>query len=248
MNNKNAKYKFFMTKFLIANWKMNGDRAFIADYAQKFQKQTSEKVEYIIAPPSCYLDFTLQKFENRAKIAVQDVSNYESGAYTGQICAKMAHDLGAKYAIIGHSETRNSGNVNVLQKVKNAISCGLKVIYCIGESSEIRGSGVEKYQQFLCQQIDDILPAVREENFMIAYEPIWAIGTGNPASALDIEEISSLIRSHLAGAGLNNISILYGGSVTLQNATEILNIPNISGLLIGGMSLKWDQFGAIIPS
>lgn len=236
-------------KYLVANWKMNGSFDFISKYAENSSLKSNENVQYIIAPSSPYLKFTREKFDKSVKIASQDISAYQNGAYTSQISAEMARDNGCEFAIIGHSETRmhlNQSNNLMKLKVENAIKNGLNVIYCIGENLETRKAGVEQYTQFLENQIQCILGSdINSENFIIAYEPIWAIGTGITASTENISEVALNIQSFCEKNGLQNIKILYGGSVNLQNANTILQIPRISGLLIGGMSLKWEEFPKI---
>ncbi len=237
-----------MKKYIIANWKMNCEKGFLLNYAKDLISHPSEKFNFIICPPAVYLEFAKEAFTSEVSICAQDCSEFETGAYTGQISPKNLADIGIEYALIGHSEARihmNQSDDEIAKKIQNAIKNDIKVIYCIGEDGEARLNG--DYIEFLKVQLTAIPKSANSENIMIAYEPIWAVGSGKTPSAKQISEVIHEIEkycekhNHLAG-----VKIFYGGSVTLENFEEILQIPGIEGLLIGGMSLKLDQINEIL--
>jgi len=234
-------------KFIIANWKMNCSKNFIHNYTHNFNGNL-DKYNFIICPPFPYLLDSRNKFDEKIQIAAQDVSSFEDGAYTSQVSAKMLIDLKCEYVIIGHNETRlhsKYNNEEIKNKIIRAIENNLKIIYCIGENEDIRREGFYGYSKFLAQQLDISNINITKENFIIAYEPIWAIGNGNSASIENITEVAEFIKSHVKKLKNIEINVLYGGSVNLSNSNEILSIPLISGLLIGGMSLKIDDINKL---
>ena len=214
-------------------------------------------VKIVIAPPFMHLtDACALTFEmENVGIAAQNCSEHTSGAYTGEISAEMISSSGAEYVIIGHSERReyfNESNEKLAQKVDRALENGLFPIFCCGESLEIRESN-EQFK-FVCNQLTESLFHLTEEQFsklVIAYEPIWAIGTGKTASSDQAQEMHEKIRAHLStkfGDAANNTSILYGGSCKPSNAVEIFAKADVDGGLIGGASLNADDFLAIVSS
>ncbi|MDA9231417.1 triose-phosphate isomerase [Rickettsiales bacterium] len=184
----------------------------------------------------------------------QDCAANEEGAFTGDISAKMLKDAGCKYVIIGHSERRqyhSEDNSLINSKSLTALNQGLKPIICIGESLQLRQEG--KYLDFIKEQIHHSIPKdIDIKDLIIAYEPIWSIGTGKIPSISDIAEVVDSIYNDISQneefSRVKNIRILYGGSVNLDNSAEILAINNISGLLVGGASLKGDIFAKISTS
>ncbi|ULH16201.1 triose-phosphate isomerase [Deinococcus sp. KNUC1210] len=178
-------------------------------------------------------------------IGGQDVSQHESGAYTGEISAGMLKDVGAKYAVVGHSERREyhaESSQIVAAKARAALAAGLIPIICVGEGLEVRERG--EHVSYTLDQLRDSLAGITitsAEQLVIAYEPVWAIGTGKTATALDAEELCAAIRSALSGllgevgAG---VQVLYGGSVKGSNIREICGQPNVNGALVGGASLE----------
>ncbi|WP_395344159.1 triose-phosphate isomerase [Ningiella sp. W23] len=233
-------------KMVAGNWKMNGDTALLSLF--KAQLKSPENVDVVICPPAVYLSESMG-----ADFAVgsQNISQHESGAHTGDISVAMLNDLGVTYAIIGHSERRQDhGESNELigEKVNLALNAGIKPIFCIGEPLEVREQGtVFAYVQ---AQIDAVLDACGEQffdNSIIAYEPIWAIGTGKTASPEQAQEVHAFIREYLSekNEAAQDLRILYGGSVNASNAAELFAQADIDGGLIGGASLKIDDFTVI---
>ena len=183
-------------------------------------------------------------------VAAQDVSAHNKGAYTGEVSAGMLQSISIKHVLIGHSERREYHNENaalLLQKVKEALANNLQPIFCCGEPLEIREAGNQN--DYVAKQLEEVLFQLNAEelkNIIIAYEPIWAIGTGKTASSDQAQEmhahIRTVIKSKIGEAASNNISILYGGSVKGSNAEEIFSKADVDGGLVGGASLDADDF------
>jgi triosephosphate isomerase len=185
-------------------------------------------------------------------LGAQNISQYDNGAYTGEVSGKMLADLKTKYVIIGHSERRelyNEDNNVIRDKFSKAIENNIKPILCVGETIEHRNSG-ETFD-YIHSQIDAVISSNKLENLkelIIAYEPIWAIGTGQTATPESAEEVHSYIRNILLNTDSNlaeNTPILYGGSVNSENAEKLFNMENINGALIGGASLNGEEFSKI---
>ena len=225
-------------KFIIGNWKMNGSKE-EKESMLKSLKGLKTKNKVVLCLP-----FTLLCGENHGiTIGAQDVSNHDNGAYTGDISAKMLKDTGAEYVIVGHSERRLyhfETNEIVKQKATMAIKNGIIPIVCIGETMEEKNSGhtIAVIKKMLLESIPD------SGEYIVAYEPRWAIGTGLTPSE---SEIVTAVKS-VFDALPNPMPILYGGSVNADNAQDIVSIPYVDGLLIGGASLKSDTFLPIIKS
>lgn len=197
------------------------------------------------------------RFQNRdprIQMGAQNCSEHESGAYTGEVSAAMIQDLGAQYVLIGHSERRQyhgETEADMIKRIKQALSNGLKVVYCVGETLEERKS--EREQEVVRGQIKPVYEALSKEehsNITIAYEPVWAIGTGETATPEQAQDMHAVIRGMLvdySGAEIaNHTRILYGGSMKPDNAGELLSKPDVDGGLIGGASLKVDSFTDIL--
>lgn len=246
-----------MRKPIIAgNWKMNNTpsdtKVFISSLKQK---KLSEDVEKIIATPftSLYLANELLN-DTDIKIGAQNMYFEDRGAFTGEVSGQMLKDLNVSYVIIGHSERReifNESDELLNKKVKAAISKELSPILCCGETIEEREA--QKHQEKIKNQITKDLDGISEKDLdklVIAYEPIWAIGTGKTASPEDAEEMCKYIREileELYSKDLaDNIRILYGGSVKPENVKEIMAKENVDGALVGGASLKVDSFTSLI--
>ena len=241
------------TKYTIANWKMNGQKdsyklvKSISNYCQKMKRKTSKVV---ICPPFTLLSEFIKK-EKKIKFGGPD-SHYKSeGAYTGSISANMLKTINCQYVILGHSERRiyqkeTSQELNL--KIQSAIKSNLTVIYCIGEKLE----EIKKRNIILKKQLSSLPKKIDPKKIIIAYEPVWAIGTGKVPSLNDINKIHEKIR-HILSNLVNlrfskHVSILYGGSVNAVNSVDILNLDHVDGALVGGASLKSKEFCKIIDS
>lgn len=249
-------------KIIAGNWKMNLEHSeainLIKDVANFCESQDLHlhDTEVIIAPPSLYLKeaSTITSENRRLSIAAQNCSEQESGALTGEISASMIKNVGAEAVIIGHSERRqffgdSNGLVNL--KVKRALERGLVPIFCVGEMLADRKNG--KFKEVVAEQINEGLKGIHRtqiQEVIVAYEPVWAIGTGETASPKQAQEMHAFIRDLLAenfnSAIAIDISILYGGSVKPDNARELFGQPDVDGGLIGGASLKADSFNELI--
>lgn len=241
-----------MTKripIVVANWKLNGGIDLLcASVAAFIGKHFSTKIA--ICPPYIYLRDMLN-FLQHSEIIVgsQNVSKFGSGAYTGETSAQMLKDVGAGLCLIGHSERRqmfNENDVSCQIKVSRALESDLMPILCVGENSQQREAGITN--DVLFRQLHDALANTKIANkpICIAYEPVWAIGTGQAASPEDAQAVHRFIRYELAdiyGAEeAERIHILYGGSVNKNNASELMNQEDIDGLLVGGASLDPSHF------
>jgi len=246
-----------MRNIIIAgNWKMNKtfDEAgnFLKEISDFVKGKVIDNIDIIICPPSLYLEMTTDFADNKIFIGSQNVSNYEYGAYTGEISAKMLKSIDIDYCIIGHSERRkyfNESNQLINEKLKILQKFGIKPIVCIGETLEERESGIT--EKVITSQLKGVLKNVTiNQDVIIAYEPIWAIGTGKTATPSQAQEIHNLIRKWLLENYSMKIaedtSILYGGSVNPKNIKELLMKPDIDGGLIGGASLDIVKFKEII--
>ena len=236
--------------YIVGNWKMNGTRAMLSE-ARAIDRaaQRYMKVEVAVAPPYTLLHAVHREAEQIA-VGAQDCHPGPDGPHTGDISATMAADAGAKFVILGHSERReNHGEDDalVLAKLNAALDAGMSAIVCCGEPENVRKGG--KATKFVLDQLRASLPEKLDaagEKLTIAYEPIWAIGTGNAATLDDIVEMHGAIREFLkARFGQQDgeqIRILYGGSVKPENAREILGAAEVGGALVGGASLSADSF------
>ena len=241
------------TKYTIANWKMNGQKdsyklvKSISNYCQKMKRKTSKVV---ICPPFTLLSELIKK-EKKIKFGGQDCHYKSEGAYTGSISANMLKSINCQYVILGHSERRiyqkeTSQELNL--KIQSAIESNLTVIYCIGEKLE----EIKKRNIILKKQLSSLPKKIDPKKIIIAYEPVWAIGTGKVPSLNDINKIHENIRhilSNLLSLRFSkHVSILYGGSVNAANSVDILNLNHVDGALVGGASLKSKEFCKIIDS
>lgn len=241
-------------KIVAGNWKMNLDligAQQLMSELKDYQEKSPVNCELWIAPPSIYLMMALDLYDNyEVGVFAQDMSAHDSGAYTGEISATMLHSIEADGAILGHSERRQyhgETDDQLAIKVKKAITLGLTPIYCNGETLEERKAG--QHLEVVKKQTETALFGLSAEeirNVVIAYEPVWAIGTGETATPQQAQEIHQHIRSLIASKYgqeiADSISILYGGSVKPDNAKEIFSQPDIDGGLIGGAALKFTDF------
>ena len=240
-------------KYIIANWKMNGknDSIKIVNLVAKHLKNKKHnKSKVIICPPYTLLSKCIS--ENKViDFGGQDCHHSDKGAYTGSISASMLKDVGCKYVIIGHSERReyhNESSDELNDKINQAIKNKLVVIYCIGEKL----NEINKKEIILEEQINSLPKEANDSNLIIAYEPVWAIGTGKIPSTDDILnthlKIRYLLSKKIGTKQSEKISILYGGSVNASNSAKILNLKGVDGALVGGASLIIKDFCKIIDS
>lgn len=239
--------------FIAANWKMNKTtsetREFISSFIPAVKDVTD--VDIVIAPPFTSLAVAAEKLKDtRVILAAQDVFYEDKGAFTGEVSPLMLIDIGCRYVIIGHSERRqyfNETDEVVNRKIKAAKKAGLKIIFCIGEFLEEREAG--KTYDVLQREIKNGLYGADTENIVIAYEPIWAIGTGKTATPEQAQEAHAYIRERLRGIYGNkadDICIIYGGSVTPENIDSLMACKDVDGALVGGASLKVESFVRIV--
>ena len=249
-------------KRFFGNWKMNGSFSFIDSYFSDFFSYVDTNVTdtICIMPPACYIDYvnsTMANFGSNVIMAgAQDMSmtGENNGAFTGQIGMPMYTNCGAKYVLIGQAECRQYlglTNEQLKNRLYSALANGLKVVYCVGETLEERETG--QTESALNTQITEVLFALPEEqmaNITIAYEPVWAIGTGKTCSPEQAEDACNMIRQAVATkygqAVADNFYIIYGGSVKPNNAAALCSMLDIDGLLVGGASLRPADFVGII--
>jgi triosephosphate isomerase len=244
-----------MRKWIVAgNWKMHntiGESVALA-YAIKEGTTGLKNGEVIVAPPFTALHSVGETIKGSAvALAAQNMYYEDKGAFTGEVSPSMLTDAGCKYVIIGHSERRkyfNESDENVNLKVMKALATGLKPIVCVGETDGERNKGVT--QAVVNRQVRKALAGVNKiDHIVIAYEPVWAIGTGKVATSAQAEDVHDLIRRLLVeiyGCMADDVRILYGGSVTKDNIGELIAMEDIDGALVGGASLKPDDFLGII--
>lgn len=234
-----------------ANWKMNGSGAICREFLERFD--VDESVDVVFFPPFLYTSMLAEGFARRSiSVGVQNVCQFHSGAYTGEIGADMAVDSGATYGLVGHSERRGLfGETDglVAEKFNACQQAGLTPVLCVGESQEERLDG--RAESVVAKQIDSILKTAGTNAFanaVIAYEPVWAIGTGETASPAQAQSMHAFIRTVLAKsdeATAQNTRVLYGGSVKANNAAELFAERDIDGGLVGGASLEFTEFSKI---
>lgn len=262
-------------KLIMGNWKMNGSEKFTQDFLSDLvkglelglsNKNIKPEISLAICPPSVYLKQAMAEIQAKNKdnnnlkikihVGAQDLSSHEgSGAYTGEISGAMLKDLGCKYVLVGHSERRQyhqESNELVAQKALSALKAGLMPVICVGESLKERESNQTKL--IISGQLEAVFNLISPElfkNSVIAYEPVWAIGTGLAATKEQVQEVHAFIREKLADYHLDlapRFQILYGGSLKPANAGEILALTDVDGGLIGGASLKAEEFLSICRS
>jgi len=242
-----------MKYFIVANWKMNKTiaetREFLRSFGPAVQKITD--VDIVISPPFTALSAAADEIKGtNIQLAAQDVFWEEKGAFTGEISPYMLLDTGCLHVIIGHSERRqyfSEEDVIVNRKIKAARKAGLGVIFCVGESLEEREAG--KTFDVIKREVEMGLAEIGPENLVVAYEPIWAIGTGKTASNEQAQEVHGHIRKilrNLYSDKAEEIRILYGGSVTPDNVDSLMACKDVNGALVGGASLKPESFAKIV--
>jgi len=242
-------------KLAAGNWKMNGLRAALSEVERLATAQPSPTCEIVLCPPATLVRSMAKRCRgNAVTIGAQDCHETPAGAHTGDISAEMLCDAGAEYVILGHSERRETyGETDALvrRKVAAAGEAGLAAIVCVGETGEQRDAGqtLDIIGQQLAGSLADSPPRTA---LVVAYEPIWAIGTGRVPQLAEIGDVHDFIRAHLTkrfGVSVANATrLLYGGSMTPANAAEIIQVGNVDGGLIGGASLKAKDFSQIIAA
>lgn len=242
-----------------ANWKMNltlqqGEALLDAIISKPHSLKADQQA--VFAVPFPYLPMAQQKLAGKTNVfvAAQNCYSKKSGAYTGEVSVEMLQSIGIQYVVLGHSERReyfHESNQLLADKVNICLENNIRPIFCCGEPLEIREAGTQNV--YVAKQLEESLFHLTSEQLqkiVIAYEPIWAIGTGKTASSAQAQEMHAFIRRQLAGkygaAVADSISILYGGSVKAANAVEIFGQPDVDGGLVGGASLIADEFVAII--
>ncbi|KAK9501108.1 hypothetical protein O3M35_002216 [Rhynocoris fuscipes] len=235
-----------MRKFYVGgNWKMNGSKKEIEEIVNNLKKaELDPEVELVVGPPACYLEYTKKILPPNISVAAQNCYKVEKGAFTGEISPAMISDVGGCWVILGHSERRNvfcETDQLIAEKVEHVLCQGLGVIFCVGEKLEQRENGcTEKVVQ---NQLKAVLGKVKDwDRMVIAYEPVWAIGTGKNATPQQAQEVHCQIRNWLRKNVNDKVAdttrIIYGGSVTGKNAKELSKEKDIDGFLVGGASLK----------
>ena len=240
-------------KIVAGNWKLHGTRAFATALVAEVAATPVPGVELVVLPPLPYLGDLIEDFEGSAiAFGAQDVSSNEKGAYTGEVSAAMLVDVGARYGLVGHSERRQyhaESSELVARKFLAARNAGLTPILCVGETLEQREAG--QTEQVIAAQLEPVLALAGVQAFeaaVVAYEPVWAIGTGRTASPAQAQAVHAFIRgvvsAHDARIG-DCLPLLYGGSVKPDNAAELFAQPDVDGGLVGGASLVAADFLAI---
>lgn len=244
------------TALVAGNWKMNGlgeSRIEIETLSRLLSEGPEAGCDVLICPPYTLISAFSEIGANGIAIGAQDCHAKVSGAHTGDVSAQMLSDAGAEYVIVGHSERRaDHGESNALVRAKATavLSEGLKAIVCVGETEAERDTG--STLDVVLGQLESSLPdGASADNTIIAYEPVWAIGTGRTPTVNDVAEVHTAIRNALVkrfGESGERFSILYGGSVKPSNAKELMSAPNVNGALVGGASLKATDFNGIIDA
>jgi triosephosphate isomerase len=229
-----------MTQWVIGNWKLNGNRQMVNEVLTPLAKAGLGK-HVAVCVPFPYIDLACQAVKgSEVQIGAQDVSQFKAGAYTGEVAAHMVAELGGQLTLIGHSERRTyfTESADLLKaKAVQALEAGLSVVFCVGENLPVRQSG--QALEYVLSELASLQEI--KQRLAIAYEPVWAIGTGLTASLDEIGEMHIAIKEYMG----ETVPVLYGGSVNATNAAAILAVEGVDGLLVGGAALKADEFIAI---
>ncbi len=244
------------SKIVAGNWKLNGSRAFATALLNTLLPGLKPNVTTLIIPPLPYLDSLISAYASKGfSFGAQDVGVHTQGAFTGDISAEMLADISCQYVLVGHSERRQyqqESNELVAEKFAAAKRAGLIPILCVGESLHQRETGhTEWVIEKQLRPVFELAGANAFDKAIIAYEPIWAIGTGKTASPEQAQEVHAFIRSEVAAIDAKmagSLSILYGGSVKASNAVELFSLPDVDGGLVGGASLIAQEFTAIVAA
>ncbi len=233
---------------VVGNWKMNGSLAENAELMAEFDArwQAADLVQVAVCAPFVYLPQLVDVLaSSQVQLGAQNLSQHSGGAYTGEVSGAMLEDIGCSFVIVGHSERRSlysEASVLVAEKYMAAQASGLTPILCLGETLEERDAG--STLQVIGEQLNAVIEAAGRDSFkraVVAYEPVWAIGTGRTASAEQAQEVHAFIREQLAEVGAS-VRLLYGGSVKPDNASLLFGQPDIDGALVGGASLDAESF------
>ena len=243
-----------MRKLAAGNWKMNGTNAALSEVAALLKAHPAPACDMLLCPPAPLLSRMADVASGtQLKLGGQDCHAEASGAFTGDISAAMLADVGATHVILGHSERRalhGETDAVVLAKAEAALAAGLTAIICVGETERQRDAGATL--DVIGGQLLNSLPTeANSANTVIAYEPVWAIGTGRTPTLAEIADVHLFLRARLTsrmGADALEVRLLYGGSVKPSNAAEIFALTNVDGALVGGASLKAADFGAIVAA
>lgn len=240
-------------KLVAGNWKMHGSQQMVTALLKKLLSKQTPSVKLLVFPPYPYLSQAAELLAGSSiGLGAQDCSKAIEGAYTGEVSAKMLAELGVSHVLLGHSERRQyhaESDALVLEKTQQAIAAGLVPVVCVGETLAQREAG--DTDKVVLQQLTSILQGLSLEalqKLVVAYEPVWAIGTGLTATPEQAQEVHALLRSAVARVSKElaaTMLFLYGGSMRPDNAVSLLEMPDIDGGLIGGASLDADQFLAI---
>jgi len=240
-------------KLVIANWKMNADTAAVTKLLAGYEEAINSTAKVVACPPAPYIFQARQQLDGTAiAVGAQNASQFESGAYTGEVSLSMLKDLGCQYVILGHSERRSlfgEQDSDVAEKFVATLSAGLIPVLCVGETREQRQAN--ETDTVVSGQLDAVINVAGIDAFadaIIAYEPIWAIGTGDTATPEQAQQVHKLVRNKLAASNSDiaqRVPVLYGGSVNAGNAEELFSMPDIDGGLVGGASLDAVAFAAI---
>lgn len=236
-----------MAKVVAANWKMNLRRQSARDLARLLAREG--RAIWLFASYVHLVEVGEATAGSRVRLGAQDVSPESDGAFTGDVSAEMLVDAGCSLVLVGHSERRQGHGEDeelLVRKLKRALQGGLQPLYCLGETRAEREAGraaevVERQLTLL----GELSPTQRAQLAAVAYEPVWAIGTGLNATAAQVEEIHREVRRRLAAFGMQGTPVLYGGSVKVDNCVELLACPAVGGLLVGGASLHHESLAAI---
>ena len=246
-------------KIVAGNWKMNKTmteaQALTSEVMGMISSEVISSTIVVVCVPFPYLPvIKYQLGKSAVKVGAQNCSEHDAGAFTGEVSALMLKSMEIPYVILGHSERRQyfgEDGMLLAKKVDSALAAGLTPIFCCGEPLEIREAGT--HEKLVKQQVEEALFHLSEDELkkvVIAYEPVWAIGTGKTATSQQAQEMHAVIRKHLAskynGAAADEISILYGGSVNAKNAAELFACPDVDGGLVGGASLKSREFVDVV--
>ncbi len=244
------------TKLIAGNWKMNGSLQSVVDLVDGIKAGDAGQAELAVCPPAVFLMKVGGMLDgSNIALGAQNVCDHESGAFTGEVSAAMLVECGCRYAIVGHSERRSlygESDELVAARFKMAHGSGLLPILCVGETLDEREQGIT--EQVVARQLDAVVDSsgiAAFESAVVAYEPVWAIGTGRVATPEQAQAVHAFIRARLAavdGAIAERLRILYGGSMKPSNAGELLSQPDIDGGLIGGASLQAEDFLGIAQS